>query len=58
MSAAHTDNIKTIAKKNTVTDAVIYDILNHSQENFIIEMKPMSWSSPDPIFFSKMCIQI
>ena len=39
MSAAHTDNIKN-NKENTAT--IICDILNHSQENFIIEIKPIS----------------
>jgi len=29
---------------------IICDILNYSQ-NFVIEIKEISWSSPDPIFF-------
>ena len=43
MSAAHAD------KKNTAT--IICDILNHSEENFVIEIKQISWYCPDPIFF-------
>ena len=30
---------------------IICDILNHSQKNFVIEIKPISWFCPDPIFF-------
>jgi len=30
---------------------IICDILNHSQRNFVIEIKQISWSCPDPIFF-------
>jgi len=37
--------------KNTAT--IICDILNHSEENFVIEIKPISWSCPVPIFFQK-----
>ena len=48
MSAAHTDKIKNIAK-NTAT--IICGILNHSEESFVMEIKPISWSCPDPIFF-------
>ena len=36
-------------KENTAT--IICDILKHCQENFVIEIKPISWSCPDPIFF-------
>ena len=56
MSAAHTDKIilifceyKTNSKENTPT--IICGILNLSQGNFAIEIKPMSWSCPDPIYF-------
>ena len=50
MSTAYTDNIKTNnSKENTAT--IICDILNHPKENFIIEIKPISWSCPDLIFF-------
>jgi len=38
-------NIKIIAKKTTAPS------LNHSQENFVIEIKQISCSCPDPIFF-------
>jgi len=27
--------------------------LNHSQGNFVIAIKRISWSCPDPIFFQK-----
>jgi len=37
------------SKENSA--AIICDILNHSQENFVIEIKPISWFCPDPIFF-------
>jgi len=48
MSAAHTDNeCKKHSEENTAT--IICDILNHSQEKFVIEIKPMSWSN----FFQK-----
>jgi len=54
MSAAHTDKITLIfceyknhSKENNNT--VVSDILNHSQENSVIEIKQISWS--DPIFF-------
>jgi len=30
---------------------IICDILNHSQENFVVEIKQISLSCPDPIFF-------
>jgi len=56
MSAAHTDKIififyeyKNHSKENNTN--IICDILNHSQENFVIEIKHISWSCPDPIFF-------
>jgi len=57
MSAAHTDKIILIVcenknhncKENNST--IICDILNHSQENFVIETKQISRSCPDPIFF-------
>jgi len=41
--------------ENTIT--IICDILNHSQRNFFIEIKQISWSCPDPTF-SKMNFQI
>jgi len=55
MSAAHTDQIILIfceyknhnSKENNST--IICDILNHSQENFVIEIKQIS--CPDSIFF-------
>jgi len=56
MSAAHTDKIilifceyKNHSQENNSTN--ICDILNHSQENFVIEIKQISCSCPDPIFF-------
>ena len=56
MSAAHTYKITLIfcehknhSKENNKT--IICDILNHSQENFVIKIKQISWSCPDPIFF-------
>jgi len=59
MSAAHTDKIilifceyKNHSKENNSTIMINCDILNHSQENFVIEIKQISWSCPDP-FFSK-----
>ena len=42
MSAAHTDNIKNTAKKTLPPSFVSCDILNHSQGNFVIEIKPIS----------------
>jgi len=58
MSAAHTDKIilifceyKNYSKESNST--IICDILNHSQENFDIEIKQISWSCPDLFFFSK-----
>jgi len=33
---------------------MICDILNHSQKNFVIEIKPISWSCPDRIFFKNV----
>jgi len=55
MSAAHTDKIilifreyKSHSKENSST--IICDILNQSQENFVTEIKQISWSCPDPIF--------
>ena len=60
MSAAHTDKIVLISceyknhiKENTTT--IIDDILNHSQGNFVIEIKQISWSCSDPIFLKKEC---
>jgi len=38
---------KNHSKENTAT--IICDILNHSQKNFVIEIKPISWSN----FFQK-----
>jgi len=38
---------KNHSKENT--DTIICDILNHSQENFVIEIKPITWSN----FFQK-----
>jgi len=62
MSAAHTEKITLIfcayknhSKENTTT--IICDILNNSPGNFVIEIKQISWSCPDP-FFSKINIQI
>ena len=57
MSAAHADKIILIvcecknhnSEENNST--IICDILNHSQENFVIETKQISRSCPDPIFF-------
>ena len=56
MNAARTDKIilifceyKNHSKENNSTS--VSDILNHSQENFFIEIKRISWSGPDPIFF-------
>jgi len=56
MSAAHTDKIilifceyKNHSKEDSST--TICDILKHSQENFVIEIKQISWSCPDPIVF-------
>jgi len=41
MSAAHTDNeYKKHGKENTAT--IICDILNHFEENFIVQIKPIS----------------
>ena len=37
------------SKENTTT--IIFDVLNHSQGNFVSEIKRISWSCPDPIFF-------
>ena len=61
MSPAHTDKIilifceyKNHSKEDNST--IICDILNHSQENFVIKIKQISWSCPDPIF-SKIKIQ-
>ena len=59
MRAAHTDKVFLIyceyknhnSKENNST--IICNILNHSQENFVIEIKQISWSCPDPIFFQK-----
>jgi len=47
MSAAHTEILKNHSKENTAT--TICDILNHSQENFVIEIKSRSGSN----FFRK-----
>jgi len=56
MSAAHTDKIilifceyKNHSKENTA--AINCDILNYCQGNFVREIKQISWSCPDPIFF-------
>jgi len=61
LSAAHTDEIilnfcqkKNIIVKKTLPTTIICDFLNYSQENFVIEIKQISWS----IFFSKINIQI
>ena len=62
MSTAHTGKIililseyKNHNKENNST--IICDILNHSQENFVTEIKQISWSCPDTTFF-KNHIQI
>jgi len=62
MSAARSDKIimifceyKNHCKEDTTT--IIGDILNHSQENFVIEIKQISWSCLD-LFFSEINIQI
>ena len=59
MRAAHTGNIilifceyKNHSKENNST--IICDILHHCQENFVIEIKQISWSCPDPIFFKNI----
>jgi len=57
MSAAHADKIILIvcecknhnSEENNST--IICDIMNHSQENCVIETKQISRSCPDPIFF-------
>ena len=46
-----------ISAQHCNTHLCICDILNHSQENFVIEIEKISWSRPNP-FFSKMYIQI
>jgi len=59
MSAPRTDKIilifceyKNHSKENTSTIMSMWHlILNHSQENFVMEIKHISWSCPDPIFF-------
>jgi len=40
-------NMKTIAKKTLSLSFVTH----HSQGNFVIEIRQISWSCPDPIFF-------
>jgi len=40
---------KNHTKENTAI--IICDSLNHSQENFVIEIKQISSSCPDPVFF-------
>jgi len=45
---------KNILVKKTLPATIICDILNPSQENFVIEIKQTSWSN----FFSKINIQI
>ena len=59
MCAPHTDKIilsfceyKNHSKENTSTIMSMWHlILNHSQGNFVMEIKQISWSCPDSIFF-------
>ena len=43
-----------ISAQHCNTHLCICDILNHSKENFVIEIEKISWSRPNPFFFKNV----